>query len=109
MLPPRACKSSFRFSKNATNTQCFLDTFLGLNAVRTLSIIALLLVFASNIVTLVHDVQAVNRFVAAGKLVDEDPTSSNSTITDSFETTYIACVSVSRVYFVYILTQNNQR
>jgi len=48
MLPPRAY------------------TFLGLNAVRILSIIALLLVFSSNIVTLVNDVKAVNRFQAAG-------------------------------------------
>lgn len=42
-------------------------TFIALNAIRILSIVALILVFASNIVTLVHDVQAVNRFVAAGK------------------------------------------
>lgn len=49
MLPPRAY------------------VFIGLNGVRILSIIALILVFSSNIVTLVHDVQAVNRFVAAGK------------------------------------------
>ncbi|KIK09595.1 hypothetical protein K443DRAFT_127499 [Laccaria amethystina LaAM-08-1] len=34
--------------------------FIGLNGVRILSIIALILVFASNIVTLVHDIQAVN-------------------------------------------------
>jgi hypothetical protein len=35
-----------------------------------LSIIALILVFSSNIVTLVHDVQAVNRFLAAGDDAD---------------------------------------
>ncbi|KAG6911083.1 hypothetical protein DXG01_004598 [Tephrocybe rancida] len=49
MLPPRAY------------------TFIGLNGVRLLSIIALTLVFASNIVTLVNDIQAVNRFAAADK------------------------------------------
>ncbi|KAF9449079.1 hypothetical protein P691DRAFT_728553 [Macrolepiota fuliginosa MF-IS2] len=58
MLPPRAY------------------VFLGLNAVRTLSIIALLLVFSSNIVTLVNDVKAVNRFEAAGG----NGTATNSTL-----------------------------
>jgi len=51
MLPPRAY------------------TFIGLNGVRILSIIALILVLASNIVTLVHDIEAVNRFLAAGNQV----------------------------------------
>jgi len=41
--------------------------FLGLNGVRILSIIALLLVFSSSIVTMVHDVEAVNNFIAAGR------------------------------------------
>ncbi|KAI0063324.1 hypothetical protein BV25DRAFT_1907100 [Artomyces pyxidatus] len=49
MLPPRAY------------------IFIGLNGLRALSILACLLVFASSIVTMVHDVEAVNRFVAAGK------------------------------------------
>lgn len=49
MLPPRAY------------------IFISLNAVRILSIVALLLVFSSNIVTLVNDVKAVNRFMEAGK------------------------------------------
>jgi len=40
--------------------------FLTLNAIRILTIISLLLVFASNIVTLADDIKAVNRFVAAG-------------------------------------------
>jgi len=39
--------------------------FIGLNAVRILSIVGLLLVFAGGIITLVHDVQAVNKFEAA--------------------------------------------
>ncbi|KAJ7644107.1 hypothetical protein FB45DRAFT_288354 [Roridomyces roridus] len=55
MLPPRAY------------------TFIGLNGLRALSVIALLLVFASNIVTIVHDVQAVDRFQAgkAANATDE--------------------------------------
>ncbi|KAI0255540.1 hypothetical protein BJV78DRAFT_1119539 [Lactifluus subvellereus] len=57
MLPPRAY------------------VFIGLNLVRILSIIACLLVFASSIVIMVHDVEAVNNFLAAEK--------SNSTIAAS--------------------------
>ncbi|KAG6820321.1 hypothetical protein H0H93_002170 [Arthromyces matolae] len=59
MLPPRAY------------------VFIGLNGVRILSVIALVLVFASNIVTLVNDIEAVNHFVVAGK------SGSNSTIVSS--------------------------
>ncbi|KAG5727868.1 hypothetical protein E4T56_gene14090 [Termitomyces sp. T112] len=59
MLPPRAY------------------TFIGLNGVRILSIIALTLVFASNVVTLVQDIEAVNRFVAA------DKSGTNFTVTSS--------------------------
>lgn len=47
MLPPRAY------------------IFFGLNAVRVLSIIAMILVFASSIFVLVNDVQAVNRSIAS--------------------------------------------
>jgi len=67
MLPPRAY------------------IFISLNIIRTLSILALILVFSSNIVTLVHDIEAVNRFMAA-KVAD---TSSNSTITDMLNCDYI--------------------
>ncbi|KAI0651177.1 hypothetical protein C8Q79DRAFT_1107440 [Trametes meyenii] len=42
--------------------------FIGLNVVRALSIIALLLLFASSIVTMVQDVKSVNAFIAAGKV-----------------------------------------
>ena len=44
--------------------------FIGLNVVRFLSVIALLLVFASNVVSLVHDIQAYNRFNAGGDATD---------------------------------------
>jgi hypothetical protein len=50
-------------------------TFIGLNAVRVLSLIALLLLFCSSTVVMVHDIQAVNRFNVEGKLA-------NSTITE---------------------------
>ena len=59
-----------------------LDTFIGLNAVRALSIIALTLVFASSILTLVHDVEGVNRFIAAGKQNNADISKSNNTLVD---------------------------
>ncbi|KAL5498438.1 hypothetical protein ACEPAH_2580 [Sanghuangporus vaninii] len=39
--------------------------FIGLNAIRVLSIIALILAFASNILTMVEDVKAVNKFQSA--------------------------------------------
>ncbi|KAJ7270913.1 hypothetical protein C8J57DRAFT_1320004 [Mycena rebaudengoi] len=55
MLPPRAY------------------TFIGLNGLRILSIIGLLLVFSSNIVTLVHDIQAFDRF-QAGKITTTNGT-----------------------------------
>ncbi|KAJ7505348.1 hypothetical protein B0H11DRAFT_1978189 [Mycena galericulata] len=70
MLPPRAY------------------TFIGLNGLRILSIIGLLLVFSSNIVTLVHDIQAVNRF-QAGKAASSDSTSANTTSDDIINSDYI--------------------
>ena len=39
------------------------DFFIGLNGIRALSIISMLLVFASSIFVLVNDVQAVNHFM----------------------------------------------
>lgn len=64
-----------------------VDVFIGLNAIRALSIIACLLVFASSITTMVHDVEAVNRFIAEGK---DDSSNSTSNLM-SYE--YIAYVS----------------
>lgn len=61
MLPPRAY------------------VFLTLNAIRILSIIALLLVISSNTVTLADDIKAVNRFMAAGKNATSTDSPSNST------------------------------
>lgn len=59
MLPPRAY------------------AFIGLNIIRVLSIIALLLVFASNVVTLANDIKAVNHFTSIDK---HDTGSTNSTM-----------------------------
>lgn len=41
--------------------------FFSLNAVRAISIISLLLLFASTIVTMVSDIRAVNHFIDSGK------------------------------------------
>lgn len=40
-----------------------VDIFIGLNGIRILSVISMLLVFASSIFVLVNDVEAVNRFM----------------------------------------------
>jgi len=60
--------------------------FIGLNALRALSIISLLLLFAGSIVTLTHDIQGVNSFVKAGKT---DAGNSTSNIDDMVECDYI--------------------
>ena len=55
---------STKFTRDDTRRLIFgIDVFLGLNAVRALSIISLLLVFASSIFVLVTDIQAVNKFM----------------------------------------------
>ncbi|KAG5646184.1 hypothetical protein DXG03_004237 [Asterophora parasitica] len=85
--------SAYINNKDGNDSLFFTHAFIGLNGIRILSIIALLLVFASNIVTLVHDIQAVNRFVAADKLAfnSTDATSAdNSTVgLDMSEMDYI--------------------
>ena len=86
MMPPRACKLLLVAYQKLLD-EFLLDFFIGLNIIRALSIIALILVFASNIVTLVHDVQAVNRFLAAGNTAGG--TSNNSTVVND---DYILCV-----------------
>ena len=52
------------------NGCCAKDFFIGLNAVRTLSIVALLLVFSSSIFVMVSDVRAFNQFQTAGPAQD---------------------------------------
>jgi hypothetical protein len=81
MLPARGCRSN-RFRQPVAKLICHLDTFLGLNAVRALSIIGLLLVFSSNVCVIVHDVQAVNRFVEEGKVAGQSGPA-NSTVLDT--------------------------
>jgi len=46
-------------------------TFIGLNIVRIFSIIALILVFSSNISVIVNDVKAVNRFINEGRVASQ--------------------------------------
>jgi len=75
MLPPRAY------------------IFLTLNAIRILGIIALLLVIASNAVTLADDIKAVNRFVAAGNDANSTSVTANATV-QSFDYDYIPGSSV---------------
>lgn len=58
--------------------------FIGLNIVRALSLIACILVLASSVVTLVHDIQAVNAYVDATKSgsFTTTPGTSNATQSD---------------------------
>ncbi|KAF8260290.1 hypothetical protein EI94DRAFT_1611600 [Lactarius quietus] len=79
MLPPRAY------------------VFLGLNGVRILSIIALLLVFSSSIVTMVHDVEAVNNFIAAGR---SNSTSAASQIDCDYYIAYILVCFLSHASYL---------
>ena len=65
MMPPRACESFSVLLGGKTSSHTHADIFFGLNAVRVLSIIAMILVFASSIFVLVNDVQAVNRSIAS--------------------------------------------
>jgi len=76
MLPPRAYM------------------FIGLNGVRILSIIALILVFASNIVTLVHDIKAVNKFLVEGRTVASSGHAPNATMEIMMNSDYILGSSV---------------
>ena len=73
------------------------DIFIGLNVVRALSIIALLLLFASSIVTMVQDIRSVNAFIAAGKASPDIRTAdANSTSTD------IDCINGDTDYVEYV-------
>lgn len=62
------------------------DIFYGLNAVRLLSVIALLLVFSSSIVVMVKNVQAFNEFQATMGSDEAD---------DMEDCDYIECVFLS--------------
>jgi hypothetical protein len=64
------------------------DTFIGLNGLRVLSIIGLILVFSSQIVTLVHDIQAVNNF-QAGKAAAVSDSATNTTAEDILSNDYV--------------------
>jgi len=70
MLPPRAY------------------TFIALNIIRILSIIALLLVFCSSLVVMVHDIKAVDQFTTLGK-ASSGSASLNSTFASMMVEDYI--------------------
>ncbi len=78
------------------------DIFIGLNVVRALSIISLLLLFASSIVTMVHDVQAVNAFISAGKADPNIRFASNTTNSTDFD-----CVNGDTDYVEYVMTPSS--
>jgi hypothetical protein len=88
MISPRGCEFVACFRTFLQLNCSSADVFIGLNIVRALSIIALLLVFASSIYTMVQDVEAVNRFI------DEGRTTSNSTEFDLVNHDYIECVNL---------------
>lgn len=67
------------------------DIFIGLNVIRALSIISLLLVFSSSILVMVEDIKAVNAFMSAKQTGNFD----NSTISsDMIDCDYIECVAL---------------
>lgn len=95
MLPPRACKSQQSLPHlSLPYLPFYSDFFIGLNAVRILSIVALLLVFASNISTLVKDIKAVNAFMEAGKAAATGA-ASNATLEELQDFDYITYVPLS--------------
>lgn len=59
------------------------DVFIGLNVIRALSIISLILVFSSSIMTLVEDVKAFNSF-QNGPNHAAGVTSGNSTVSHDY-------------------------
>jgi len=63
-------------------------TFIGLNVVRFLSVVALLLVFASSLVGMVHDIQAVNHF-NTDKSSQASAGGFNATIASTMDEDYI--------------------
>lgn len=74
---------------------CCTDIFILLNIVRALSIIGLVLLFASSIVTLVQDIKAVNAFIAEGSHHEILVSSGNSTETvDCSDMDYVPYVAV---------------
>ncbi len=95
MLPPRGCEYTTialcrrRLCRNSLRDA---DLFIALNVIRIISIVSLVLVFASNIETLVHDVVAVNEFIAAAK--GSGPIANNTQAQDS---DYILCVCSLRL------------
>ena len=75
----------------------FLVLFIGLNAIRVIGIISLILVFASSILVMVTDITAVNTFL-------EDAKSSGTPVDQLLEgCDYIECVSSSSFHFSFLI------
>lgn len=85
MQKSRSCASFFSLA-SFHEINAPTDIFYGLNAVRLLSVIALLLVFSSSIVVMVKNVQAFNEFQATMGSDEAD---------DMEDCDYIECVFLS--------------
>jgi hypothetical protein len=62
MVPPRGCEYTFSVSSSFLRRPWNADIFIGLNAVRVLSIVGLILVFSSSIFVITEDIRAVDAF-----------------------------------------------
>lgn len=92
MLPPRACKQYLSNSSSSGANKIYADIFIGLNVIRVLSIIGLILVFSSNILVMVQDVKAVNRFMSAVQTNGTDSTVSDDML-DCDYIEFVSCLS----------------
>lgn len=95
MLPMRGCTSSELMGVNCADSA--VDILIGLNVVRILSIIFMLLTFASSVFVLVQDIEAVNRFV-------KDATDDDFADCDYIE--YV-CALLSFAYLLNLLCRNS--
>jgi hypothetical protein len=74
----------------------FTGYFIGLNVVRFLSVVSLLLVFSSSIFVMVNDIRAVNHFMAARDVDMEDcDYIENSTVPNQAAGVFWAVLNVS--------------
>ncbi|KIL63587.1 hypothetical protein M378DRAFT_12025 [Amanita muscaria Koide BX008] len=62
-----------------------LYVFIALNVVRLISVVSLILVFASNIDTLVHDILAVNKYLTGGNGSDSATSTTISQVDVSYD------------------------
>ena len=88
LVDVRPCSTPSHHSSSHSSA----GVFITLNLIRILSIVALILVFSSSILVMIHDVQAVSHFASEG-----DPNTTNSTVA------YI----MHEDYILYVLPQLN--